>query len=88
MVGGHLGARVSRPIGAEGVAGQGQARRRGGIPASAPFVLQQDDQHRAVRVLLGTVNSGHQRRTEVHATHRSARITWHYRQIPKLLIKN
>jgi hypothetical protein len=47
-----------------------------GYPLPAPPVLRQDNQRRAVRVLLAAVNSGHQRRTEVPATRSSAGITW------------
>jgi hypothetical protein len=53
-----------------------------------PPVLRQANTRRAVRVLLGTVNSGHQRCTEVHATSRSACLTWHGRQISKLPTKH
>jgi len=55
-----------------------------GYPLPPLLSCGQDNQRRAVHVLLAAVNSGHQRRTEVPATRSSARITWHDRQIPKL----
>jgi hypothetical protein len=38
--------------------------QRHGIPASAPLIFRQDNQRRAVRVLLRGVNSGHSRRAK------------------------
>ncbi len=55
-----------------------------GYPLPPRTSCGQDNQHRAVRVLLRAVNSGHLRRTKAPATRRSAGITWHGRQIPKL----
>jgi hypothetical protein len=84
MVVDHLGTRVSRPVGAGGVAGQGQARQRDGIPASAPPVLGQAETHHAVRVLVNTVNHSHAR-TAIHSGHRSYT---HGNKIPERLTKN
>jgi hypothetical protein len=55
-----------------------------GYPLRPHLSCGQGNQRRTVRVLLGAVNSGHLRRAEVQIARRSAVITWHGRQIPKL----
>nr|MDQ3765693.1 hypothetical protein [Actinomycetota bacterium] len=55
-----------------------------GYPLPPCTSCGQDNQHRAVGVLLHAVNSVHLRRTKVPPSCRSAGITWHGRQIPTL----